>query len=96
MDKPVSQDVEQLVSTFLRLKTWPKADIPEDLVDWISSYVKSSDGASSTNSEFTSSIMLTQPPKSHLFLGDNKLETTFDVWKYQYLQNESLSSRILF
>ena len=99
MDKPTSQDVEQLVATFLKLKTWPKADSPEDLVDWMSSYVKSSDGASSTKSEFPSSIMLTQPPKLPLFSGDSKVETTFDVWKYQYhclLKNESLSSRMLF
>ena len=83
MDKPTSQDVEQLVSTFLKLNTWPKANIPEDLVDWMSSYVKSSDRASSKKSDFPTSNMLTQLP----------------VWKYQYhclLKNKSLSSRMLF
>ena len=99
MDKPTSQDVEQLVSTFLIPKTWPKADSPIDLVDWMSSYVKSFDGASSTKSEFPSSIMLTQPSKLPSFSGDSKVETSFDVWKYQYhclLKNESLFSRMLF
>ena len=60
MDKPTSQDVEQLVSTFLKHQSWPKADSPEDIVHLMSDYVNSSDGASSTKSEFPTSNMLTQ------------------------------------
>ncbi|XP_041377974.1 uncharacterized protein LOC121390258 [Gigantopelta aegis] len=99
MSEPTSEEVRQLVSAFQKLKTWPKADSAEELVEWMSSYVQSADTSGSSKADFPTSITLNQPPKLPFFSGDSKCETTFDVWKHQYnclLKNESLSRRVLF
>lgn len=82
MSTPTNEEVEQLVSAFQKLKTWPKADSAEELVEWMTNYVQSTPGSSKVG--FPASITLNQPPKLPFFSGDSKCETTFDVWKHQY------------
>ena len=82
------EDVEKLVKAFSELGQIPKADTPEDLVQWManfSSTVKSESTSphshSSTSHVFSQPLTVINPVKLPVFSGDGKY-VEFDLWRY--------------
>ena len=82
------EDVEKLVKAFSELGQIPKADTPEDLVQWManfSSTVKaestSSHSHSSPSHGFSQPLTVINPVKLPVFSGDGK-DVDFDLWRY--------------
>ena len=82
------EDVEKLVKAFSELGQIPKADTPEDLVQWManfSSTVKAESTSphshSSTSHSFSQPLTVINPVKLPVFSGDGK-DVEFDLWRY--------------
>ena len=80
------EDVEKLVKAFSEIGQIPKADTPEDLVQWmanVSSTVKaeSTSPHSSPSHGFSQPLTVINPVKLPVFSGDGK-DVEFDLWRY--------------
>jgi len=88
----LSSEELKLIDSFRKLHAHPKADSPEDLIQWMSQYtmgaIKKEDTGASMGSSFQpslpTSLILTQPPRLPFFSGDGKGDVDFDQWKYEY------------
>lgn len=89
-------EVNNIVAALESLKMKPKADSPEDFINWMKTAAKLSEKSSAdvaVRQVETSSVASPSPQfiKISFFSGDSKSDASYDVWRYEVecLLNES-------
>ena len=82
------EEAQNLLSSFRKLKLHPKADTPEDLLQWMSQVGKPKQEHDDTpdriNPATLTSVTLAHSPQLPYFSGDRKGDADFDQWKHEY------------
>lgn len=89
------EEIEQLVKTLSAMKVKPKADTPEDLIQWMSSLVGAEVPVAESSAVKTEHSVHThkeigeyhlpykQPIRISTFSGHGKGETSYELWRYE-------------
>jgi hypothetical protein len=88
-----TEELQQIARAFKAMKVKPKSSTPEDMVEWMTSYVeaqspylKSEPGmplSTPTSTTPQQTVVYHNPPRLPNFSGDGKGDVAYDLWRYE-------------
>lgn len=81
-------EIENIVKAIGSMKVKPKADTPQDFIQWMSALVKNPEVKTETTSADAVKVDShttpnVQYPRISIFSGDSKTDASYDVWRYE-------------